>query len=194
MQRGSRLAMLFVASALLLITQQAVATGENPTAIAKFACRDGKTISATFYSNSVELKLSDGRSFNVPQTLSGSGARYANSDETFEFWNKGDTAFITEGQQQRNLLWVRGCEVTCHGNACGTRIWLFYFNLRLSLPFTFQSFKGGHPIKGNLGGNGGAIRVYAVQRAQDSSACEPTKKDKGSISLGRVLINAQPKC
>ena len=115
MQRGSRLAMLFVASALLLITQQAVATGENPTAIAKFACRDGKTISATFYSNSVELKLSDGRSFNVPQTLSGSGARYANSDETFEFWNKGDTAFITEGQQQRNLLWVRGCEVTCHG-------------------------------------------------------------------------------
>jgi membrane-bound inhibitor of C-type lysozyme len=121
MQRGSRLAMLFVASALLLITQQAVATGENPTAIAKFACRDGKTISAAFYSNSVELKRSDGRSFNVPQTLSGSGARYANSDETFVFWNKGDTAFITEGQQQTNLLWERGCEVTCHGNACGTR-------------------------------------------------------------------------
>jgi membrane-bound inhibitor of C-type lysozyme len=29
--------------------------------------------------------------------LSGSGARYANKDESFVFWNKGDTAFITEG-------------------------------------------------------------------------------------------------
>ena len=56
MQRGSNLATLVVAIALLLITQQAGVTGENPTAIAKFDCRDGKTISATFYSNSVELK------------------------------------------------------------------------------------------------------------------------------------------
>ncbi len=30
--------------------------------------------------------------------MSGSGARYANKDETFVFWNKGDTAFITEGK------------------------------------------------------------------------------------------------
>jgi membrane-bound inhibitor of C-type lysozyme len=29
--------------------------------------------------------------------MSGSGARYANADESFVFWNKGDTAFITEG-------------------------------------------------------------------------------------------------
>src|SRR6185437_11782441 len=77
--------------------QQVVATAENPTAIAKFSCHGGKTVSPTFYSNSVELKLSDGRRLKVPQTLSGSGARYANSDETFVFWNKGDTAFITGG-------------------------------------------------------------------------------------------------
>ena len=25
------------------------------------------------------------------------GARYANADESFVFWNKGDTAFVTEG-------------------------------------------------------------------------------------------------
>jgi membrane-bound inhibitor of C-type lysozyme len=107
MQRGSRLAMLIVPSTFLLMAQQAVAA-EKPTAIAKFACHSGKTVSATFYSNSVELKLSDGRSLKLPQTLSGSGARYANSDETFVFWNKGDTAFITEGSGKETFS---GCVV-----------------------------------------------------------------------------------
>jgi len=32
----------------------------------------------------------------LPQARSGSGARYANGDESFVFWNKGDTAFIEE--------------------------------------------------------------------------------------------------
>jgi membrane-bound inhibitor of C-type lysozyme len=77
-------------------------TNEQP----KFSCHGGKTVSATFYSNSVELKLSDGRSLNMP--LSGSRARYANSDETFVFWNKGDTAFITEGNGKETYS---GCVV-----------------------------------------------------------------------------------
>ena len=34
----------------------------------------------------------------LPQAISASGARYANSDESFVFWNKGDTAFIQEGE------------------------------------------------------------------------------------------------
>ena len=51
-------------------------------------------------SDSVELKLSDGRSLKIPQAMSGSGARYANTDESFVFWNKGDTAFITEGKKE----------------------------------------------------------------------------------------------
>jgi membrane-bound inhibitor of C-type lysozyme len=66
-----------------------------------FTCKDEKSIAAVFStptaSSSVELTLSDGRTFTLPQTISASGARYANSDETFVFWNKGDTAFITEG-------------------------------------------------------------------------------------------------
>jgi len=45
----------------------------------------------------VDLKLSDGRALKLPQVISGSGARYANEDESFVFWNKGDTAFVTEG-------------------------------------------------------------------------------------------------
>jgi membrane-bound inhibitor of C-type lysozyme len=65
---------------------------------ATFNCKDGKSIDATFYADSVDLKLSDGRSLALPQAMSASGARYASKDESFVFWNKGDTAFITEGK------------------------------------------------------------------------------------------------
>jgi membrane-bound inhibitor of C-type lysozyme len=73
-----------------------LALAETPVATAMFKCKDGNTIGATFYASSVDLKLSDGRS-ESPQAMSASGARYANKDETFVFWNKGDTAFVTEG-------------------------------------------------------------------------------------------------
>ena len=81
----------------------------NPTATAKFACHAGKTIVAIFYPDSVELKLSDGRSFKIPQAMSGSGARYANADESFVFWNKGDTAFISEGKANKETY--SGCVI-----------------------------------------------------------------------------------
>src|SRR4030095_10835326 len=66
---------------------------------AKFACTDGKSIDATFVngpSSSVRLVLSAGRKMALPQAMSASGARYANKDESFVFWNKGNTAFIEE--------------------------------------------------------------------------------------------------
>lgn len=74
---------------------------ETPVATAVFKCADGKSIDATFYADKVDLKLSDGRSMSVPQAMSASGARYANEDETFVFWNKGNTAFVTEGADQK---------------------------------------------------------------------------------------------
>ena len=46
--------------------------------------------------SSVALVLSDGRKLTLPQARSASGARYANANESFVFWNKGDTAFIEE--------------------------------------------------------------------------------------------------
>ncbi len=88
-------ARLILVAATLLIAGPALA--ETPVATAIFKCDGGKTIDATFYASSVALKLSDGRSLTVPQAMSASGARYANKDESFVFWNKGDTAFITEG-------------------------------------------------------------------------------------------------
>ena len=65
---------------------------------AVFACPENKTIYAEFVKNQVKLKLSDGRELILPQTISASGARYANADETFIFWNKGNGAFIEENE------------------------------------------------------------------------------------------------
>lgn len=61
-----------------------------------FTCSRGKSIVAVFSTDSVELTLSDGRHLTLPQTRSASGARYANPDESFVFWNKGNTAFVQE--------------------------------------------------------------------------------------------------
>lgn len=67
--------------------------------VATFTCGDGKSITATFYPTDdtfVDLVLSDDRSISVPRAMSASGARYAREDESFVFWNKGNTAFVTE--------------------------------------------------------------------------------------------------
>jgi membrane-bound inhibitor of C-type lysozyme len=99
---SSYFAFILVAS-LLFVTPEALADAIKAT----FACKAGKTIAATFYADSVKLKLSDGRSLTMPQVLSGSGARYANADESFVFWNKGDNAFITEGKANKETF--SGC-------------------------------------------------------------------------------------
>ena len=71
----------------------------TPPKTAMFVCDNSKTISATFYIKDdkyVDLVLSDSRKLSVPHAISADGARYAKADESFVFWNRGDTAFITE--------------------------------------------------------------------------------------------------
>jgi membrane-bound inhibitor of C-type lysozyme len=77
-------------------------TGLNEPVTVTYLCVDNKSITATFTptDDNVELTLSDGRSLTVPHALSASGARYANADESFVFWNKGNTAFITEDSEE----------------------------------------------------------------------------------------------
>jgi membrane-bound inhibitor of C-type lysozyme len=81
-----------------------------------YVCLNNKTIDATFSKGGptaqvqpgeqptptgyVALKLSDGRSLNLPQTISGSGIRYGNKDESIIFWSKGNGAFVLENNQQ----------------------------------------------------------------------------------------------
>jgi membrane-bound inhibitor of C-type lysozyme len=81
-----------------------------------YICNDGETIEATFYkgqpkpiepgkppvpSGRVKIVLSDGRNFDLPQTISADGSRYANSDESFVFWSKGDGALVRENNIEK---------------------------------------------------------------------------------------------
>ncbi len=92
----------------------------SPIAQITYNCNDGKTISASFFkgetktvkpgeppvpAGSVMIVLSDGRSFDLPQTISADGGRYANADESFIFWSKGDGAIVMEN----NIESYKGC-------------------------------------------------------------------------------------
>jgi membrane-bound inhibitor of C-type lysozyme len=77
------------------------AAAEDVIATVKYACADDKTIEATYYADKVDIVLGDGREMSLPQTMSGSGIRYANADESFVFWSKGNTAFATEGDPDK---------------------------------------------------------------------------------------------
>jgi membrane-bound inhibitor of C-type lysozyme len=91
-----------------------IATPSEPVTAAKtlsafFVCMGGRSIRAVFNNGSpprVELTLSDGRYVVLPEAKSGSGARYANQEESFVFWNKGQTAFIVE----RRKTTYAGCK------------------------------------------------------------------------------------
>lgn len=74
-------------------------TDTTVIATARYQCDDDKFIDARYYASSVSLDLSDIRTRTLLQVVSASGARYADEDETFVFWNKGETAFIQEGTE-----------------------------------------------------------------------------------------------
>ncbi len=76
-------------------TAQDQATPEiESTAV--FMSEDGKTVPAIFYDGVVMFNIEGLGDTVLPQTISGSGARYANEDESIVFWNKGDDLTITQ--------------------------------------------------------------------------------------------------
>ncbi|WP_428682995.1 MliC family protein [Reyranella sp.] len=89
-------------------------SADAPMSTVRYQCQQNKTLVADFYDGKSSVgpdgrpipggravvQLSDGRKFSLPQTLSGSGIRYADSSGTFVFWSKGDTAFVEEGASQ----------------------------------------------------------------------------------------------
>lgn len=87
----------------------------TPIATANYVCDSGLTIAAQFYNGPtqapaspdqppvpggrVELVLSDGEQYDLSQTISADGARYATPDESFVFWSKGNGALIMKNNQ-----------------------------------------------------------------------------------------------
>ena len=84
----------------------------KPIATVTYSCDKNKTITAAYLpettilatradmpptpGGSVQLVLDDGRTMTLPQTISADGARFANTDDTFVFWNKGNGAMVLE--------------------------------------------------------------------------------------------------
>ena len=95
----------------VMIVGMAWAQSATPVSTVHYACAQGRTLTAEYFTGPtrtapsgapipgghVVLTLVDGKRLTLPQTLSGSGIRYANADESFVFWSKGDTAFVEEG-------------------------------------------------------------------------------------------------
>ncbi|MFW2392238.1 MAG: MliC family protein [Methyloceanibacter sp.] len=79
-----------------LLAGPAFAEGPVETTVT-YECAGGKSIVAMYTSDEVALTFHDGRKLALPQVISGSGTRYANADESIQFWSKGKTAFVTEG-------------------------------------------------------------------------------------------------
>jgi len=100
-----------------------------------YICNGDKRIDATFYkgeskpvepgkppipSGSVKIVLSDGRNFDLPQTISADGGRYANSDESFVFWSKGNMALVLENNIEKSYI---GCIVLAKDSGGLTKVY-----------------------------------------------------------------------
>ncbi|CAN5789544.1 hypothetical protein BH11PSE3_BH11PSE3_48230 [soil metagenome] len=101
------------AAALALLVAPA-AWAQAPATTVHYSCAKGKSLTAEYFDGAtrtapdgrpipggrVIVTLADGKKLTLPQTMSGSGIRYANEGESFVFWSKGDTAFIEEAPNQ----------------------------------------------------------------------------------------------
>jgi len=112
-----------------------------------YACDNGKAISASYYAGpqtsqtasnqqptpqgSVALTLSDGRTMTLPQTISGSGIRYADAGETTVFWSKGNTAFLQEGAGSAATTTYGGCIAL--SNIAGQDSWNSYASSTMNI-------------------------------------------------------------
>lgn len=105
------------------VSRQSVHETNSPSAITvSYMCDSAKNITATLYNGptipstssttppipggKAHVVLSDGRTMDLAQTLSADGVRYANSDESFVFWSKGNGALVLENNQQKSYI---GC-------------------------------------------------------------------------------------
>ena len=134
-----------------------------------FNCTDNKTIQAVFLKDNVSLTLSDGRHLQLPQGMSGSGARYVNTDESFVFWNKGDTAFIEEGKNTP----YKDCVTEVKVQAL----------TQIANPASVNCSKSGGHLVIEKRGDGGE---YGVCYFEDNKACEEWALFRGECPKGGV--------
>jgi membrane-bound inhibitor of C-type lysozyme len=176
----------------------------SPIAQVTYICNGDKTITAAFYrgepkpvepgeppipSGSVKIVLSDGRNFDLPQTISADGTRYANSDESFVFWSRGNGALVLENNVEKNYI---GCVVLAKDPGGLPRFYLdgaVGFSIRypadysIDTSYKYQALGPGKDISGvkftvpsnittgtNLSGFDTGVSVEIIPAAKDCNA------------------------
>ena len=139
-----------------------------------FSCKDNKNIQALIFKDKAELNLSDKRNLLLIQGLSASGVRYTNSDESIIFWNKGDTAFIQEG----NTETFKDC-IVVPANILKNKP----TSTQMANPASTNCLKVGGNLKIAKRGDGGE---YGLCYFEDNRACEEWALMSGDCPLGGV--------
>ncbi|MEI7480174.1 MAG: DUF333 domain-containing protein [bacterium] len=112
----------------------------------------------------------------LPQVISASGARYANTDESFVFWNKGDTAFVNEGDKQTYV--DCNLEKPASENASGATS---TESVGLANPASVNCTKLGGNLVIQKRGDGGE---YGLCYFEDNRACEEWALLRGDCPYG----------
>ncbi len=145
-----------------------VPIGPRPQIAVEYLCNAGKKIQATLYEGktlppagpgipptpggSAAIVLSDGQAMTLAQTLSADGVRYANANESFVFWSKGDGAIVLENGSEKDY---RDCIVVAPKTDGLTEVYHGAgFTVRLPAGYTpnaryrYQNFGPGREIAG----------------------------------------------
>jgi len=126
----------------------------SPITTVTYSCNASKTVTVAYYEGkakpalspsqppipggSVELSFSDGRSMTLAQTLSADGARYANDDESFIFWDKGNSALVLEDNKEKSYV---GCIATMP-EPVGKNLPVVYSNSTIGFSLRLPSLAG----------------------------------------------------
>ncbi|MDB5244248.1 MAG: Protein of unknown function periplasmic [Parcubacteria group bacterium] len=207
-----------VVIALVVLKGQSAPTMSQtaePIASVLYSCNAGKGLAVQFFKGAdkpaasadqpptpggtAKVSLSDGREFNLTQTISADGGRYTNSDESFVFWGKGNTALVLENNTEKTYI---GCILVAPAAANFTEIYSNSgdgFSIRTPKGYTIDAayqyqFGEKKTIAGvkftvpsavaagtNLGSNS-YISVESIPQAKDCSATAflPSAASKGS--------------
>ena len=215
-----------VVTALIVIgTSSFSPTATHAPTIVSYVCSSGKSITAVYYegkktlspnpgqppvpSGSVALALSDGRTMTLPQTLSADGVRYANADESFVFWNKGNGAMVLESDQEKSYI---GC-IMVVPELSGQNLPRAYANnaeeFSLRLPngytinesYTYQELGPGKDISGikftiptstAVGTNLGSDTGMTVEKIPQTTDCTANLfLDQGQMSKTSTLVDGE---
>lgn len=136
-----------------------------------FVCADNKNIQAIFFEDKVELNLSDKRNMLLIHAISGSGARYTNSDESFVFWNKGNTAFVEEG----NKTTFKDCLEKNKEESISSPV------VQIGNPASINCTKVGGKLVIEKRGDGGE---YGLCYFEENRACEEWALMRGDCPVG----------